>query len=55
MHGSEDTEITLFLPTSHRIHCTLDTVEGLTEDDKKNTENNSSSEQLSTIKSSKLE
>ena len=36
MHGPEDTEITMFLPTSHRIHCTLDTVEGLTEDDKKN-------------------
>jgi len=41
MHGSEDTEITLFLPTSHRIHCTLDTVEGLTEDDKKNFDINS--------------
>lgn len=41
LHGSEDTEITLFLPTSHRVHCTLDTVEGLTEDDKKNFDINS--------------
>ena len=41
MHSSEDTEITLFLPTSHRIHCTLDTATGLTEDDKKNFDINS--------------
>ncbi len=29
MHGPEDTEITLFLPTSSRIHCTLDSINGI--------------------------
>ena len=41
MHGPEDTEITMFLPTSYRMHCALDTIEGLTEGDQKNFDINS--------------
>ena len=41
MHGPEDTEITLFLPTSHRNHCTLDSIEGIPDEERKNFDPNS--------------
>ena len=41
LHGPEDTEITLFLPTSHRRHCTLDSIEGIPDEERKNFDPNS--------------
>jgi hypothetical protein len=41
MHGPEDTEITLFLPTSHRMHCTLDSLGGIPDEERKNFNPNS--------------
>ena len=41
LHGPEDTEITLFLPTSHRMHCTLDSIEGIPNEERKNFDPNS--------------
>ena len=36
MHNPADTEITLFLPTSHRMHCTLDSIDGIPDEERKN-------------------
>ena len=41
LHGPNDTEITLFLPTSHRLHCTLDSIEGIPDEERKNFDPNS--------------
>jgi len=41
LHSPEDTEITLFLPTSHRMHCTLDSIEGIPDEERKNFDPNS--------------
>ena len=41
LHGPNDTEITLFLPTSHRRHCTLDSIEGIPDEERKNFDPNS--------------
>ena len=41
LHGPDDTEITLFLPTSHRRHCTLDSIEGIPDEERKNFDPNS--------------
>ena len=35
-HGPDDTEITLFLPTSHRVHCTLNLINGMTDEQRDN-------------------
>ena len=41
LHGPEDTEITLFLPTSHRMHCTLESLGGIPDEERKNFDPNS--------------